>query len=216
MSEAEQVEIGSGTQRDVTRLVNLSDAVVSIAATLLVLPLATDASQGSVSTLAALADQSGRHLLLFLLSFAVICRFWLVHHALFDTIVAFNVPLFWINALWLVSIVVLPYTTGLIGAAQGNNQVATGVYISTMLITTLAGLAMQWLINRSPELHAPGMQRRLDLAPAVVIVVTMLLALVTAIVVPATGPWALCLLIPSGQISRLATHLVRRGRPAGN
>ncbi|MGV8968335.1 MAG: TMEM175 family protein [Cellulomonas sp.] len=190
MSEAAHAESSSEDRRDVTRLVNFSDAVVAIAATLLVLPLVESTQTGSVETLRALVDESGRQVLLLLLSILVICRFWLVHHSLFDTIVAFNVQLFWINAGWLVSIVVLPYTTGLIGTDQDSGRVVTSVYVGTMLVTPLASLAMEWLVIRTPALHAAGPRAAaLNLTPAVVIVLSMLAALVVAVAVPGVWPW---------------------------
>jgi hypothetical protein len=66
--------------RDVERLTYFSDAVIAIAVTLLVLPLANAASADEITSLQALRDQSGGEIFVFLLSFVVICRFWLVHH----------------------------------------------------------------------------------------------------------------------------------------
>jgi hypothetical protein len=73
--------------------------VIAIAVTLLVLPLVDEASSDRASSLRALLDESGGELFVFVLSFVVICRFWLVHHDMFRTLWTLDGRLFWLNAL---------------------------------------------------------------------------------------------------------------------
>ena len=84
------------------------------------------------------------------------------------------------------------------------------VYIGTLAVTTLAGLGMDAVIARSPELRAPGAEEHRDLLPGLVTVATMLVALVLALVVPSVGMWSLLLLF----VSPLVIRLLARGRPA--
>jgi uncharacterized membrane protein len=64
------------TQRGFDRLVDLSDVVVAIAATLLVLPLVDIAGEIDKGDLGSLFVDHWQQLFAFVLSFAVICRFW--------------------------------------------------------------------------------------------------------------------------------------------
>jgi uncharacterized membrane protein len=116
--------------RNVGRLTYFSDAVIAIAVTLLVLPL-VEASSDRASSLRGLLEESGGELFVFVLSFVVICRFWLVHHDMFRTLRTFDGRLFWFNALWLLSIVVLPYATESIGRPGGDRAVVTGVHVGS-------------------------------------------------------------------------------------
>lgn len=68
------------TPHGFSRMVNFCDAVVAIAITLLILPL-VDAA-GSIGSLSVrgLFVQNAFRLFVFVLSFAVIGNFWLIHH----------------------------------------------------------------------------------------------------------------------------------------
>jgi uncharacterized membrane protein len=202
--------LGSSRERDITRLINFSDAIVAIAATLLILPLAERATQGDITSFSALVNESGRQILIFLLSFIVICRMWLTHHRLLKSVVGFTLPLFWLNALWLLSIVFLPFPTEILGTSNGMNAFASGIYISTMLITFLSGLFMQWLIIRSPHLLADHAVREQRIYRPVVAVACTTAALILSIAVPPVGPWSLCLLLLSGPIDRVVLRMLQR------
>jgi uncharacterized membrane protein len=176
---------------------------VAIAATLLVLPLTEHATEGGTPSLAEIVENSGAQILLFLLSFLVICRFWLAHHNIFRSLVTFDPRLFWVNVVWLVSIVLLPYTTGLIGTAESYDPATTGLYIGNMLLTCLAALGMQWHVRSTPELQEPDEQGSVRLAPGITTVVTLIVALVLAVTLPGVGAWSLLLLLFDGLVARL-------------
>jgi uncharacterized membrane protein len=195
----------------IERLVSFSDAVIAIALTLLILPLVEDATTEHLTSVDALVDASGRQFFVFLLSFVVICRFWLIHHGLFREVALFNPLLFWLNALWLLSIVVLPFSTEIIGSSDSSRALVTGIYIGTMLATSSTSVAMLWVVERTPGLQRPG-RAPLSLVSGVVTMATMALILVVAVAVPAIGQWALLLLVTSEPISRVYT---RRRRTAG-
>jgi len=190
------------TRGDLARLVTFSDAVVAIAATLLVLPLAEKATQGGSPSLVDIVASSGGQILLLLLSFLVICRFWLNHHDIMRELVTFDSWLFWANAVWLFSIVLLPFTTSLIGTSDSRDPATTGVYIGNMLVTCLAALAMQWHVTRTPALQSAQNRGTARLQAGVVTAVTMAVALLLAVLVPVIGPWALLLLAFDGLVAR--------------
>ena len=204
------------------RLISFSDAVVAIAITLLVLPLVEDASAGQVDSFDELVDTSGQQFLLFVLSFVVICRFWLVHHRLFREVRAFDAWVFWLNALWLLSIVVLPFATEVLGNADDSGAVTNALYIGTMFVTTCAGLALRWAVLRSPGLQRERERAGADddpeatsLLDGTVAVAVMGAALVVAVALPAVGLWGLLLLATSGPVTHALRGRTGRGSRSG-
>ena len=180
-----------------TRLVNFSDAVVAIAATLLILPLVEEASSLGDDGVAAFLGDNSQRILVFVLSFVVISRFWLVHHTVFKTIEAPSRGVVWANSLWLLSIVFLPFPTEIIGSASAFDPVSNGLYIGTMLITAIAELLLARLA------HQP-------LTSYVVTAVAMAAALLLAVLIPPVGLFALLLLLLSGQATRIARRIRER------
>lgn len=108
------------TERGFDRLVNFSDAVVAIAITLLILPLVDTATELNDKTVSELLADNWVKLLVFVISFAVIGRFWLAHHRMYENIVGYDKPLLWANLFWLLTIVFLPFPTELIAAGAGR------------------------------------------------------------------------------------------------
>ncbi len=110
MSETD-LETGQDRERDLDRFLTFVDAVVAIAITLLVLPLAELAPElgdGSVTDL--LREHEGE-LLGFFLSFAVIARLWLAQHSTVSSLVRQDRQVVSLMLLWLLTIVVLPFPT---------------------------------------------------------------------------------------------------------
>lgn len=99
-------------QSQVERLVFFSDAVFAIAITLLIIDVRVPELKEPVtetdliySLVNLLPQISG-----FLLSFFIIGLYWTVHHRLFGFVKAHTVSLLWINLMFLLGIVVLPFT----------------------------------------------------------------------------------------------------------
>jgi uncharacterized membrane protein len=205
-------------QRGFDRLVNLSDAVVAIAATLLVLPLVDSASEITDAGVGELLGDHWEELLAFGLSFIVICRFWLVHHTMFTRVTGFTPALIWVNFLWLLSIAFLPFPTELVSFAGEDSRSTSTLYVGTMLLTSLASTAMQLVIVRHPEIQAEEVRGTLRARGAVVATATMAVVLLVVVVVPHVGLFALLLLIPSGVIEARVgrgTHGVPASRRTG-
>jgi uncharacterized membrane protein len=200
-------------QRGFDRLVNLSDAVVAIAATLLVLPLVDIAGEVRGDSFGSLFAEHGSELFAFALSFAVICRFWLIHHALFTRLVGFTAPLVWTNFVWMASIAFLPFPTELVSSAGPDRPVNSALYVGTMCLTSASTTAIQWIAIRNPALQHPDVRGTLTLHAAVASTIAMLVALVVVVVFPAAGLWALVLLVPAGIVG---DRLGRRARRANN
>ena len=126
----------------VDRLLTLSDGVVAIAITLLVLQLnvpspasLTDAN--SASQLAAQLGKDGDQLISYAISFYVIAQFWLVHHRVFRRITGQQEGLAWWNFAFLFTITIMPFTSDLLGKF-GANPLAIDIFAANLLLATVA------------------------------------------------------------------------------
>jgi uncharacterized membrane protein len=203
--------VAAERQRSLDRITSFGDAVVTIAATLLVLPLvdtATDIGRKSVSDL---LSQDHGQIVAFVLSFTVIFRFWLAHHHTYEYVIDYSQTLIWVNFLWLLSIVFLPFPTQLIGLGGKKGPAAYGLYIGTMLITSATAALEQWIIIRSPNLQSASTLEPRYLRPYVLTTVAMAIALVVATTLPRIGLWSLLLLVQPGMVE---DRLNRRAKKA--
>jgi uncharacterized membrane protein len=125
----------------VERVVALSDGVFAIALTLLALPLVdADIDENVVaSDLFGLAPK----LLVFALSFAVIGRYWRVHHQVFAHIVRSDGTLVVLSLVFLFWIALLPFPTAVLGE-HGDTPAAVVLYASTIILTGLSSTALWW------------------------------------------------------------------------
>lgn len=197
-------------QRGYDRIVNLSDAVVAIAATLLVLPLVDTASEVTGTDALRILGDNWDELFAFLLSFAVICRFWLIHHSMFTRVTGFTQSLVWVNFLWLASIAFLPFPTELVSFAGHDNPGTSALYVGTMLVSSVASTAQLAIIARHPEIQSEDVRGTIRIRPAVVASATMAVVLALVLIVPAVGLYAVLLLIPAGYVE----GRIGRGRRA--
>ena len=99
------------------RLETLTDGIFAIAMTLLVLSIEVPTFTNNTASssipefiLFTLIPQ----LAVYMLSFVLLTSFWMVHHVLY-AIKSINTKLLWINAIWLMSIAIVPFSTSLVG-----------------------------------------------------------------------------------------------------
>jgi uncharacterized membrane protein len=126
----------------VERLLALSDGVVAIAITLLVLqlnvpPPAKLADPNSASELATQLGKGADQLISYVVSFYVIAQFWLVHHRVFRRIAGQREGLAWWNFAFLFTITVMPFTSGLLGKYSAN-PLAVDIFAVNLLAASLA------------------------------------------------------------------------------
>lgn len=192
-------------ERSPERLVFFSDAVVAIALTLLVLPLAEavpEAVSEHTNSIELITANQWK-IYSFLLSFAVIARLWIVHHRLFEQVKAYSYPLMVANHCWLLAIVVLPFPTEMIGGFREDRFTAS-LYIATVLASSVSLLAMTLIIRADPDVAknpggVPDDQRFGTAVTTGILVV----ALALAALVPGVGYFALLLLVLGSPIGRL-------------
>jgi uncharacterized membrane protein len=193
------------TERGFDRLVNFSDAVVAIAITLLILPLVDTAANIGSQHAGDLIAKDGYKIFIFALSFAVMGRFWLAHHQIYESVVGYTASLIWANFLWLISIVFLPFPTELLAASNHQERAIYAVYVGTLLVTSASLLLQEWIIMRSPEVQSEAARDKgtVTLIPAGLATAFMALAFIIAVAIPGIGLWGLMLVFLSEPIQRV-------------
>jgi uncharacterized membrane protein len=182
------------------RLVLFTDAVAAIAITLLVLPL-VDAVGESVAARVPSVDvitDNQPQIYSFLLSFAVIARLWIGHRRMFDHVDVDSRGLLLWNMLWLLTIVVLPFPTQMIGA-YGEDPFTPILYIGTILASSICLTVLAFIIRRG-----------VDVSGAVSTTGLLVIAFVLAALVPGVRYFALLLLLLSPLADRVSEPLLRR------
>jgi uncharacterized membrane protein len=142
----------------VDRLLALSDGVVAIALTLLVLqlrvPSLPSATADSASALAAALARGGDQLTAYVISFYVVAQFWLVHHRVFQHLVGQQEGLAWWNFAFLFTITIMPFTSDMLGQ-YASNPLAVDIFALNLLLAALATQATSEL-GRCRGLMTPG------------------------------------------------------------
>jgi uncharacterized membrane protein len=145
---------GGNTDHPLERLIFFSDAVFAIAITLLVIeihvptPADAVADGGYANALYLLSPSFAA----FVLSFAVIARFWMGHHAAFSQCGRFDRKLLWPNTLLLMAIAFMPFATAFLARNLGN--VAPAIfYNATLLVTAILSARLIGIVT------APDMRR---------------------------------------------------------
>jgi len=134
------------------RLLALSDGVVAIALTLLVLDLRVPAigllrHPDSASALAAQLGRDTDQLISYVVSFYVIAQFWLTHHRVFRVVTGHSEGLAWWNFAFLLAITLVPFTSGLLGL-YAENPLAVDIFAANILLASLALVATTRFIQR--------------------------------------------------------------------
>lgn len=158
-----QWELRTGTGVD--RLLFFSDAVVAVAITVLALPL-TDIpgpteGQNVVDVLRAHSGQ----IVTFISTFLVMAVMWSIHNRVMNSLDSYDSRIFWINMLWLIGFVFLPWPAAMYGGGDDwgvTNPVAfssdgTGaLYWWTMAYISGMGTLMSLYIGRHPAFIKPA------------------------------------------------------------
>lgn len=192
------------------RLLALADGVFAIALTLLVIEIALPEGT-SDSRLGAALVALGPRYFAYVLSFAVIARFWIAHHHVFRYIRGYDDTLIWLNFLLLMLVAFLPFPTSVLGE-HGNTPTGAIFYGAALICTSAASGAPLWYASGRGRLLRPGLDRRLvrqsrigSLASTVYFTATLPVALVAPYV--AMGLWLLWFPV----VRVLVTRLTRRG-----
>jgi uncharacterized membrane protein len=137
-------------ERDLSRVVAFSDGVIAVAITLLVLNLDVPDVEGE-----DLGDALGDvvpSVLSYLLAFALIGRFWVIHHNLFERLRGFNGQVMSLNLIFLALIALLPFSTDLYDKYT-DEGVAAAVLGATLGLAALTNWAMTAYAVRHGFVH---------------------------------------------------------------
>jgi uncharacterized membrane protein len=151
--EAPETPPRDETQPGPERLLTLSDGVVAIALTLLVLDLKVPAAavmgphDDSARNLATALGHDVDQLISYVVSFYVIAQFWLAHHRVFRAVTGHSEGLAWWNFLFMFFITLIPFTSALLGDYAGN-PLAVDIFAANMLLASLSSVAMARYIRR--------------------------------------------------------------------
>ncbi len=166
MTEAESADgsIAAEEARSFDRLVNFTDAVVAIAITLQLLPLATIKGPGEGQTVVDVFSENSGTIFTFLLSFVIVVVMWINHNRIFNVLRRADGTILWLNIAWLVSIAFLPWPTAMYGDATNQTAQQVGgialLYWSNLAVISLILTLIAWHAARRPDLLAPGAASR--------------------------------------------------------
>jgi uncharacterized membrane protein len=174
----------TGAPYGVERLLALSDGVVAIALTLLVLQIAVPdvASMRHPHAASDLASALGKNLdgwLSYVISFYVVIQFWLLHHQAFRRIARQQERLVLWNAAFLFAVSVMPFTSDLLGK-DGSNPLSVTIFALNLMLANLAMLGVQECARRRnlmrPGRHDFATSRWNSAAGIAVVVLSLVLA----------------------------------------
>ena len=189
-----------GNEVEFSRIVAFSDGVFSIAITLLVLNLDV------AKNLAGRRDRTGalgpaENFLAYAISFAVIGRFWLVHHRFFGEVKGFDGRLIALNMLYLGWIVLIPFSSEVLGE-YGGKTTAVVLYAANLSGVVLTGMWMAADARRAGLTRSTTRPTGIALR-AIFIASVFLLSIPVAFVAPglATFMWLALFFDPAGRLA---------------
>lgn len=194
-----------GNEIEFSRIVAFSDGVFAIAITLLVLNLTIEKGLSGGKLTEELLN-NWDNLVAYAISFAVIGRFWIVHHRFFSEVRAFDGRLLGLNLFYLGWIVLIPFSSQVLGDYGGETP-SVVVYSVNLSAVVLVGLGMsvdarrRGLTTIDDETHRESRVRSSYIAGI------FLLSIPLGFVAPRAAPylWLLLFLDPSRRLARRAT-----------
>jgi len=203
------------------RLLALTDGVVAIALTLLVLQLQVpvthtlEAHPDSPSKLWSALDVDGNEITSYLVSFVIIAQFWLAHHRVLRAMRGHSEGLAWRNFGFLLTLTLMPFSSDLLGR-YGNNPLAItlfGLNLVALSLTTqwifLYAASHGLLTHRSRSLHDERAARVRTLLTIAIVALSVLLAWTVESL--SRFVWLLFLLLPA--LGERITRVLERSRP---
>ncbi|GAA3606449.1 TMEM175 family protein [Microlunatus ginsengisoli] len=193
---------GAGVERSIT----LTDGIVAIAMTLLVLPLVDVTVDIDPDRIGASLAAHSDLFLSFAISFVVTYLFWSAHAAAVRSVADKGIDLPSINILtmtWLLAIAFLPFPTAIVG--RHLNTVSAPIYIGTLLLVSVLTALIGTLSSRA----APSTFRiRLAWTMTAILAFSTVLSMLDADI----GMYTLLLLILARTID---STVARRRSPSG-
>jgi len=187
-----------------SRIVAFSDGVFAIAITLLVLNLGVPADLHHKDLTEALLEQ-WPNLFAFGLSFAVIGRFWVVHHRFFGDVTGFDGRLISLNLFYLAWIVLIPFSSQVLGD-HGSEKAAVILYSINLAGVVLAGAWMFADAQRAALTREPDEVARVTRNRALRIAAVFLVSIPVAFFSPSLAQWFWLALFAAPLFDRLVAR----------
>jgi uncharacterized membrane protein len=200
MSREAAAKRREGNEIEFSRIVAFSDGVFSIAITLLVLNLLVKPGIAHKDLAKELWAQH-ENLLAYAISFAVIGRFWLVHHRFFGEVTAFDSKLIALNMLYLGWIVLIPFSSSLLGD-YGGVTISVVIYAVNLSAVILVGLWMTADARRAGLTKVDAVAAQESVVRSTYIASVFLLSIPVAIVAPTVAQlmWIVLFFDPTARI----------------
>jgi TMEM175 potassium channel family protein len=214
-------EAENDTIPGIERLLTLTDGVVAIALTLLVLQLQVpvthtlESHPDSASSLWHALGVDGDEITSYLVSFVIIAQFWLAHHRVLRSMRGHSEGLAWRNFGFLLALTLMPFSSDLLGR-YGNNPLAITLFGINLVALSLS---TQWiflyaaghglLTHRSRSLHDERTARVRSFLTIAIVLLSVLLAWTVESL--SRYVWLLFLLLPS--MGERITRVIERSRP---
>jgi len=204
----------------IDRLLALTDGVVAIALTLLVLQLQVPATAvlakhpDSARALWHALSPDGSEMTSYLVSFLVIAQFWMVHHRVLRGMRGHSEGLAWRNFGFLLALTLMPFTSDLIGR-YGTNPLAITLFGLNLVAISLS---TQWIFlyaakhNLIKDMARSTRDERTARVRAIFVLSIVTLSIVLAWTAPtlAKFTWLLFLVVPL--VAVRVTRLLERSR----
>jgi uncharacterized membrane protein len=196
VAKERSVKRREGNEIEFSRIVAFSDGVFAIAITLLVLSLNVPEHLHGESLGSALWDQR-QDLFAYAISFAVIGRFWVIHHRFFADVVGFDGRLLALNILYLAWIVLIPFSSEVLGD-HGGEADAVVLYAVNLAVVAVLGWLMAFDAHRSGLAEIGPREEREFRVRAFFVAIVFLASVPLALVSPGLAPflWLILFLDP--------------------
>ena len=189
----------------VERFITFSDGVFAIVITIMVFDLKVPEIKSpfipSDRLLWEKLTEMGLKFLGFLISFGIVGHYWSVHHRIYGYALKYTTALLWINLGFLLTVAVLPFSSGLLGdySSYTDMELPYAVYVINICLVALMNTWM-WLYISSPKRNL--LTRKISLARiklgvyrSLVIPVIFVISFLVSLVFPIPSRFML-LLIP--------------------
>jgi uncharacterized membrane protein len=176
-----------GHEIEFGRIVAFSDGVFAIAITLLVLSINIPDHLHDESLASALWGQR-QDMLAYALSFAVIGRFWVVHHRFFSEVTGFDNRLLSLNLFYLAWIVLIPFSSEVLGD-HGGDVAAVVLYAANLSGVVLTGMWMAADARRAGLTSIDAAAHHEQRYRSLYIAAVFLASIPVAVVAPAIAPF---------------------------
>jgi TMEM175 potassium channel family protein len=204
VSRERTVQAREENEVEFSRIVAFSDGVFAIAITLLVLNLSVPKHIQGSDLNRALWEQR-QDLFAYVISFAVIGRFWIVHHGFFSSVVGFDGRLLVLNLFYLGWIALFPFSAEVLGD-HGGDTGAIVLYAVNLSGIALVGVLMAADARRAGLARMSSREAREGRRRALTVAAVFLASIPVAFVAPGAAPllWLALFIDPVGR--RVRAH----------